>query len=149
MTYARIENGTVSEYPLYEGDIRLRFSNTSFPTPFQPPEDYAAVADILPPQVDHTKNVTEGTPQLADGIWNRAWVVSDASADEITQRTEAQWGRVRAKRNAKLAACDWTQLSDTPLSLELKIQWREYRQALRDITLQTDPFNIVWPQEPA
>jgi hypothetical protein len=27
--------------------------------------------------------------------------------------------------------------------------WAAYRQALRDVTLQPDPFNIVWPTPPA
>lgn len=26
-----------------------------------------------------------------------------------------------------------------------KVAWATYRQALRDITLQADPLNIVWP----
>jgi hypothetical protein len=34
--------------------------------------------------------------------------------------------------------------TDEPVS----IKWKEYRQALRDVTLQDDPFNIIWPDEP-
>jgi hypothetical protein len=45
-----------------------------------------------------------------------------------------QWGNVRARRNIELMESDWTQ--------------RIYRQQLRDITLQTDPFNITWPNKP-
>lgn len=52
---------------------------------------------------------------------------------------------VNSAGNAKLAACDWTQLPDAPIDRQV---WADYRQALRDITLQTDPFAIVWPQEP-
>ena len=53
---------------------------------------------------------------------------------------------MRKKRNALLAASDWTQLPDVPL--ETKEAWAAYRQALRDITEQPDPFNIVWPTPP-
>ena len=53
-----------------------------------------------------------------------------------------QWRVVRADRNAKLAQCDWTQLPDAPVDAAA---WAVYRQALRDITTQDDPFNIEWP----
>ena len=146
MTYAKIENGVVAEYPVYEGEIRLRYPNVSFPSPFVAPEGYEPVADVVPPAYDYRKNVTEGTPLLVDGAWTRNWVVADASEEEIAQRTEAQWTSVRNQRNAKLAACDWTQLPDAPVDTAA---WATYRQALRDITSQSDPFNIVWPTAPA
>lgn len=51
------------------------------------------------------------------------------------------------KRNQLLAASDWTQLPDVPLTT--KESWAVYRQALRDITLQTGyPSNVVWPIPP-
>jgi len=59
--------------------------------------------------------------------------------------------RVRARRTALLAACDWTALPDSPLSEAQRIAWRAYRQALRDLpasqpgaTLET----VDWPVEP-
>ena len=145
MTYARIEENAVVEYPVYEGDIRLRYSNVSFPTPFQPPEGYERVADVTPPSPTYAQNVLEGTPALIDGAWTRQWVVTDASADEIAARTDAQWTSIRAERNAKLAACDWTQLPDAPVD---SVAWSSYRQALRDVTNQANPFNIIWPEKP-
>ena len=79
----------------------------------------------------------------------------DLTDDEIAeleamreQAPAAQWQVVRAQRNAKLGASDWTQLADTPLSGADRALWADYRQALRDITTQTDPFNINWPVEP-
>lgn len=145
MTYARIENGTVVEYPLYEGDIRLRFSNVSFASPFEAPEGYVPVADVTPPAYDYRKNITEGTPLLVGGVWTRNWLVTDATASEIAERTDLQWAAVRNERNRKLADCDWTQLPDAPVDAAA---WATYRQELRDITTQTDPFNITWPTEP-
>jgi len=53
---------------------------------------------------------------------------------------------VRAQRNARLSASDWTQLPDVPLAT--KEAWAAYRQALRDVTLQPDPFAIIWPVSP-
>ena len=60
---------------------------------------------------------------------------------------ETEWPQVRAERDRRLLASDWTQLPDGPLAT--KEAWAAYRQALRDVTLQPDPFNIVWPTPPA
>ena len=65
----------------------------------------------------------------------------------IDPRTpETEWPLVRAKRDRLLLASDWTQFPDVPLTT--KEAWAVYRQALRDVTLQQDPFNIVWPTHP-
>lgn len=64
--------------------------------------------------------------------------------DPRTAATE--WPLVRAERDARLAACDWTQLPDVPLAT--KAAWATYRQALRDLTQQADPFHLTWPTPP-
>lgn len=65
----------------------------------------------------------------------------------IDPRTpETQWPIVRQERDQLLQASDYTQLPDVPLTD--KAAWATYRQALRDVTTQTDPFNIVWPVAP-
>jgi hypothetical protein len=64
--------------------------------------------------------------------------------DPRTQKT--QWPVVRDMRSQLLAASDWTQLPDVPLAT--KEAWATYRQALRDITNQPDPFTIQWPTQP-
>lgn len=60
--------------------------------------------------------------------------------------TEQMWSEVRASRDKLLVQSDWTQLPDVPTVL--KTSWATYRQALRDITSQTDPAAIVWPVSP-
>ena len=70
-----------------------------------------------------------------------------AAKQWIDPRTpETQWPVVRAERDRRLLASDWTQLPDVLLAT--KEVWAAYRQALRDITEQLDPFNIVWPTAP-
>lgn len=59
---------------------------------------------------------------------------------------EQEWESIRADRDVLLAKSDWTQLPDVPIAT--KEAWAVYRQELRDITLQPDPFNIVWPTPP-
>jgi hypothetical protein len=56
------------------------------------------------------------------------------------------WSGIKIQRNTLLQQSDWTQLPD--ISIKTKTQWAIYRQELRDITLQSDPFNIVWPTPP-
>ena len=68
----------------------------------------------------------------------RAWIDPRTAASE--------WIVVRNERDRRIAETDWTQYQDT--SLALKVYWAPYRQALRDITTQPDPFNIVWPEQP-
>ena len=47
-------------------------------------------------------------------------------------------------RNAKLAECDWTQISDVNLTDDCKAEFAAYRQALREL----DMLNPVWPDAP-
>ena len=66
--------------------------------------------------------------------------------DLIKYTIETKWVAIRAKRYKLICNTDWTQLPDSPKK-GLKA-WLDYRQALRDITEQPDPFNIVWPKRP-
>lgn len=67
------------------------------------------------------------------------------SAHLLALGTEA-----RAKRDALLAECDWTQLADAPISDALKASWKTYRQALRDVPEQPAfPLTISWPTQPS
>lgn len=59
------------------------------------------------------------------------------------------WDYLRTERNRKLADCDWTQLSDAPLTGEQVYAWAEYRQSLRDLPeLYPDANTVSWPEEP-
>ncbi|GGJ14317.1 phage tail assembly chaperone [Neoroseomonas lacus] len=55
----------------------------------------------------------------------------------------------RARRNARLAACDWTQGADAPLTTEARAAWAAYRAALRDVPEQPGfPAEVTWPNAP-
>lgn len=54
---------------------------------------------------------------------------------------------VRAERNRLLAASDYTQMPDAPLTAAQRSAWRSYRQALRDLPA-TDLASLVWPTAP-
>ncbi len=53
---------------------------------------------------------------------------------------------VREKRNALLKESDYVAMPDHPLANNL--DWKQYRQALRDVPQQPDLTNIQWPTKP-
>jgi hypothetical protein len=56
---------------------------------------------------------------------------------------------VRKIRNTLLYDTDWTTLSDSPLSEDLKQQYIVYRQALRDLPQTINTYqDLVWPIRP-
>lgn len=59
---------------------------------------------------------------------------------------------VRVMRDSLLAASDWTQLPDAPLTDAQKDDWRVYRQSLRDITDECQYItcidDVTWPTQP-
>jgi hypothetical protein len=55
---------------------------------------------------------------------------------------------VRDERNERLMRSDWTQLSNSGLSNEKKIEWETYRQALRDMPDTITGPEVTWPEEP-
>jgi hypothetical protein len=67
---------------------------------------------------------------------------------KVQAKTDAQWTSVRAQQKELLYKSDWT-CSVTDYEVPNKPEWVQYRQALRDVTTQADPFAIVWPPAPS
>jgi len=84
------------------------------------------------------------------------------SAKAAAAATVTAWTQVRATRDSLLAATDYTlsrhveqqalvsagKLTATKLTDADILEVQIYRQALRDITLQSDPTAITWPTKP-
>jgi hypothetical protein len=148
MMYLRIKDGVIT-YPYSVQQLKLDEYNVSFPKDLTTGilEEWGVYeVNRTPKPTDYTKNIAEGTPQLVDGSYVQSWEQSDATQSEIDERIENKWEEVRQIRNELLLECDWTQLSDIPNTT--KELWQTYRQELRDITSQTNPFSIVWPVKP-
>jgi hypothetical protein len=102
---------------------------------------------VTPPYYDPaTQAREEGPALLINGVWTQNYIVSALSADESAAKVGAQWNVIRAERNKLLVESDWTQLPDAPVDAAA---WATYRQALRDVTDQANPFAIVWPESPS
>jgi hypothetical protein len=146
--YLRIIENTIY-YPYDIITLRQSHPNVSFPENLTNEVllewGVYEVSSVIKPY-DYTKNITEGTPNLIDDVYYQNWIQSNATEEEINYRIENQWEEVRVQRNQLLSDCDWTQLAD--VSDEIKANWTEYRQSLRDITSQSNPFNINWPVKP-
>jgi hypothetical protein len=146
--YLRIKDGVIT-YPYSVEQLKVDEYNTSFPKELtiQILEEWGVYeVKRTPKPTDYTKTITEGTPQLADGSYVQIWDEADATQSEIDTKLEDRWEVIRILRNELLLECDWTQLADIPA--ETKELWQIYRQELRNITLQTNPFLIVWPVKP-
>ena len=95
-------------------------------------------------------------PNIPQNSLTDAWNTFNHSQFLVDQK----WKDVRDQRKDLLKKSDKTQLLDYPMErpgLLSKIflgtqdpveAWKLYRQQLRDITKQADPFNIVWPTPP-
>jgi hypothetical protein len=146
--YLRIIDETIN-YPYTIKELRQAYPNVSLPAELSDEalnewDMYVVTPNPMP--TDYTKNIIEGTPILTDGVYYQNWIQTDASQSEIDYRLENQWFVVREIRNELLKECDWTQLSD--ISQTIKELWGTYRQQLREITNQSNPFNIEWPIKP-
>jgi|TARA_Y100001973_G_C5203316_1_gene339494 hypothetical protein len=112
----------------------LQYTSTN--VKFSAPKDFVIIESEEEPDLTKTYGLVDG----------KITVTGDAPTLTTEQRTEVQWAEVRAKRNKLLTESDWTQLGDVPK--ETKELWESYRQELRDVTNQADPYNIKWPVPP-
>ena len=66
---------------------------------------------------------------------------------------------LREERNKLIAATDWTQLKDIDLDIIRERNWKNYRQALRDLPSKSTPkldsngnldmSSVTWPDKPS
>ena len=73
-----------------------------------------------------------------------------AEGDEKERTIEDKWSELRMKRNMLLAETDWMFIvRDYVMSPETELAWKNYRQALRDITNGlANPDDAIFPEKP-
>tara|TARA_B100000927_G_C16116497_1_gene329373 strand:+ start:100 stop:534 length:435 start_codon:yes stop_codon:yes gene_type:complete len=144
MKYAIIDGATVKS----TGTIRQLFPNTSFTTA-GPNTDFLTANNVV--ELIETLSYTTPTQKLStvdaylDGGKAYNVKVENTTTDEQTALINQQWANIRFQRDRKLQETDWRASSDLTLSDD----WKNYRQALRDVPTQSDPYNIAWPTEPS
>jgi len=121
------------------------FPNTSFgdrgPTLDWIADQGYYVITVWKPYNHATEKLVPATPHLYEGMCCTV-DVEPKTEQELKERIKNEWTDIRQQRNRLLSESDWTQLADSPAD---KDKWAVYRQELRDITTQEDPFSIVWP----
>tara|TARA_R100001460_G_scaffold29336_1_gene58348 strand:- start:619 stop:1053 length:435 start_codon:yes stop_codon:yes gene_type:complete len=144
MKYAIIDGTTVKS----TGTLKELFPNTSFTTA-GPNTDFLTANNVV--ELIETISYTTPTQKLStvDAYLEsgKAYTVKveSTTTDEQTALINEEWKTVRKTRDELLAKTDWRASSDLTLSDD----WKTYRQALRDVPTQSDPYNIAWPTEPS
>lgn len=107
---------------------------------------YRILKDPVPEYNKDTHVLTAGPFVKTGHRVTESWVLRPKTVAELDQAKEALARSVRADRNNRLTACDWTQLPDAVVD---QSAWALYRSALRDITKSdTFPENVEWPTAP-
>jgi hypothetical protein len=118
-------------------------------------------------QIGDGEEAIEGHPSEVGCLYVRrageGWEFDDGRLPEPPEGEGAQWDEsalkwstriqrseeARARRQAALAASDWTQMPDVEMGPAQAAAWRAYRKALRDVTDQPGfPDSIQWPEPP-
>ncbi|WP_198320779.1 tail fiber assembly protein [Azohydromonas aeria] len=94
----------------------------------------------------------ECTPQQIER-WRQGWpYIPSPDGDGVVEQgkpTQTLIEEVMAEVNGRIAASDWTQLADSPLSEEARGDWAAYRQLLREVPQQAlYPSVVEWPEPP-
>lgn len=145
MNIAIVDDGIITAI----GDYRALFPNTSF-TNAGPSDEFLAdnsalKVNLFKPYDQATEKLVSCDPYI-EGDWVYTVEVESLTPEDIAARTASEAAKVRAERNQRLSACDWTQLPDAPVDRDV---WAAYRQALRDVSLQPGfPWTIEWPEQP-
>lgn len=119
-----------------------------------------------PQNTDPLKTIVrDGVIQDSKGNWVKNWAVIDIFHDItkedgtiitktqqeqefLAKRAAEQWSIIRTQRDQLLKETDWVTIRSIDTNQPMSLAWSVYRQALRDITLQSDPFQIQWPEKP-
>ena len=151
--YLKVSGSSIT-YPYSVQNLKNENPNISFPTIIS--DSLLESFNIYQVEMknsgydsDDTKDVTEVTPILSGSIYIQTYTISDADTETISKRREIKWSEVRSGRDSLLSESDWTQFNDSPISGSTLTDWQTYRQSLRDITNQSDPYDITWPNIPS
>ena len=143
MKYAIVDGTTVTK----TGTIYELFPNTSFPksgvpASFISENNMLEITEWLATTKPDQK-LTKVDVYLESGKAYNCKVEA-TTTEERTALINSQWSNIREDRDEKLKETDWRASSD----LTMSDAWKNYRQALRDVPVQSDPYNITWPTEP-
>lgn len=154
-----------------QSEIRHLYPNSSLPRVWDSVvfEDLGIDPVLISPEPVNNNPLKavrrSGVEQDSKGNWVQKYEVVDMFADTIDDqgnvttkaqheeaflaiRSATQWANVRQQRDQMLKDTDWVSIRAADTGVSMDSAWSTYRQALRDVTQQDDPFNIQWPERP-
>jgi hypothetical protein len=135
-------------YEIASGNVLARYADApldahlaalTFTEPAEPAADSGLALITVPDSVA----IPQVIVRVVHSTSNDSGVEFIVDQDAVAQ----QWRNVKEGRNQQLAASDWI-CSVSDFAHPKKDAYLVYRQALRDITSQANPFALVWPQVP-
>ena len=129
--------------------ININFSNTEEVTTYlelvnETIDEYVSLIPVPirnGDQIPENYEFSEEDLVVPEGV-----TLPEITAEQVEQRRlENAWTRVRYRRNELIKETDIWALPDRTMTQEQV----DYRQSLRDITNQSDPYNITWPTDPS
>ena len=135
-------------YEIASGNVLARYADApldaqlaalTFSEPAEPAADSGLALITVPDSVA----IPQVIIRVVHSTSNDSGVEFIVDQDAVAQ----QWRNVKEGRNQQLAASDWI-CSVSDFVHPKKDEFVVYRQALRDITQQANPFALVWPQVP-
>ena len=103
------------------------------------------------------KKLPDGTYTNDSSQFGVTWDQVKTKLDELNNLEPFRL--LREERNKLIAATDWTQLKDIDLDIIRERNWKNYRQALRDLPSKSTPkldsngdldmTSVSWPDKPS
>ena len=143
MQIAIVQNNQVVKI----GDYKQLFPNISFPST-GPSAQWMSENGVLGVTVfkSHTEQqkLVRCEPYVENGQVFTV-TVENKTEEELTAELNVKAEKIRSQRNQLLSQTDWRFRSDLVPSQD----WKDYCQALRDITDQVGfPNDVEWPEQP-
>lgn len=149
-----------------ESEFRALHKNTSFPKPLTLDilNSFGVDAILEGPQATTTPpyeiSVRQGIEEI-NGQWFTKYVIGPVftdTEDKTAAEQEVEYRAsidnraaegVRTQRDKLLQETDWVVIKAKETGTNLSAAFKDYRQELRDITLQDGfPHNVTWPEKP-
>lgn len=148
-------NTQTMAYPVTQQQIMQEYPDTSFPTPFVPPEEYAPVLETPQPTYNQiTQAVQQLTPVETEGQWYQVWTVVDLDPEQIAYNENQAKAANKNQASTLLYETDWTTIPDVANSevsnpyLVNPSDFVVYRNQLRTIAVNPPVVVAVWPTKP-
>lgn len=151
MLYTQLENGKA----LHPAFVLEHFVDQGIIESIDATSEELAAANIVPVAMFTGQLPVDGyqyavkIKQQPDGTWAHVAVQVEISEEQYQNNVARQAQAVKADRDRMISSTDWVVTKSLEEGTSIPTEWKNYRQALRDIPSQEGfPFDIQWPKVP-